>query len=106
PKAPKPPADPNRNRVLLGAGLAAAVLVLVCSLCYTRLAKKEDEIDRLTLHKADLDKKLLHLEDDAKRIKAIDDWVQTEVCWLDELYDLTDRFPDTNLIRLTQLVCD
>ena len=38
---------------------------------------------------------------DGKLTKALDDW--DNVVWLDELYDLTDRIPDVNALRITQI---
>ena len=43
------------------------------------------------------------MDEDSKRIKALDEWTRGDIVWLDELYDLTDRFPDANNLRLTQL---
>jgi len=106
PKEPKPPQDPNKRKLLLGAAVAAAVLVAAFSLCHSKLAAKEDELADLSARKVKLDQQLVKLEDEAKRIQALDTWSQTEVVWLDELYDLTAVFPDTNAIRLTNLLCE
>jgi Tfp pilus assembly PilM family ATPase len=106
PKQPRPPSDPNQKRLLAVAALAAAVLLAVFSLCYTKLSAKEDEVAQLAVKRASLDRELATLDDDAKRIKNIEDWNRAGVVWLDELYDLTEGFPDTNSIRLTQLVCE
>ena len=106
PKEPRPPGDPNKRRLLLGAGVAAALLVFVFSYCYGKLAALDIELDGLIAQKGDLDRKLTQLEDDAKRIKFIDEWAQTEVVWVDELYDLTDMFPDATAMKLTQLTGD
>src|SRR5262249_21236754 len=38
--------------------------------------------------------------------QGLTEWTESEVVWLDELYDLTDRFPDDNSIRLVQLTAE
>jgi Tfp pilus assembly PilM family ATPase len=106
PKQPKPPKDPNKLRILVGVGAAAVLLIGAVFAGYRDLHAKDQEIERLYLAKSDLDKQLVQIEEDAKRIKTLDDWEQSEIVWLDELYDLTSRFPDPNLIRLTLLQCD
>lgn len=103
PKQPKPPADPNQRKLLLGMGLAVAVVLAVVLICWDRLARAGRELDDLYLKKMEIDKQLLIVEDDAKRIKALEEWRAGDINWLDELYDLTDRFPDPTVIRLTRL---
>ena len=89
---------------LIAAGAAAAVLLIGTMIySYSELAKKQEELDTLFLRKTDLEKKLTQLEDDDKRIALLEDWNQSGIIWLDELYDLTARFPDTETIRLTSL---
>jgi len=39
---------------------------------------------------------LVDLDGKAKRGKEIDAWTGLEVNWLDEIYDLVDRFPRAN----------
>src|SRR5262249_20935490 len=57
----------------------------------------------LAIRNHNLDTKLVQIEEEAKRIAALDEWSQKEIVWLDELYDLADRFPNINTIRLTGL---
>lgn len=106
PREPRPPANPNKRRALLGVGLAAAILIAVTSWCFIELARKDREIDALYLEKKSLDTQLTALEDDSKRLAAIDTWNNAGVIWLDELYDLTDRFPNIENIKLVSLVGD
>jgi hypothetical protein len=46
-----------------------------------------------------LQKQLKDLEPESKRIKALDEWNEYEVNWLDELYDMTARM-DKNSTRI------
>jgi hypothetical protein len=100
PKQPKPKRDPNTRKALMAAGIAAVALVALAVFCYVQLAAKEREIEALTLERMNLDNQLVQVEEDAQRIKALDDWTQGNIDWLDELYDITACFPDTNNIRL------
>jgi Tfp pilus assembly PilM family ATPase len=106
PKQPKPPADANKRRLLAAAAAVAVLLVGGVSVCYSKLADRSRQMESLFQQKSDLERQLKLLEQDTNRIKAIEDWTQSGIVWLDELYDLTDRFPDTNLIRLTQFMGD
>lgn len=106
PREPKPPVNPNKRRAILALGLAAAVLVAVTAWCFMELASKDRQIESLYLQKKNLDNQLLILEEDSKRLAAIETWNNAGVVWLDELYDLTDRFPNIETIRLVSLVAD
>lgn len=106
PKEPKPPKDPNRLRIIAAAAVAAVLLVAAGVYGYLAISAKDAQIDKLGIQQTALKKQLEVLEEDAKRIKAIGDWTGTEVVWLDELYDMTDRFPDVTNIRLTSLTAD
>jgi Tfp pilus assembly PilM family ATPase len=106
PKQPKPPADPNKRKLLLGAAVAAALLLAGGALAYFELGRLDREVSAQLAKNNEMSKLLTEqLEEDDKRIKAIGSWVDQNVVWLDELYDLTDRFPDpdTDRVRLTQL---
>src|SRR5262249_20310640 len=94
PKEPKPPKDPNRRRVLVAAVVAAALLLGIVVFGYAQIAAKENELRALGLQKTELDAQLLQLGEDAQRIKALNDWNNNQVVWLDELYDLADNVPD------------
>jgi Tfp pilus assembly PilM family ATPase len=103
PKKPKPPSDANRRRLIAVGAAAAVLLVGTMIYSYGQLADKQQQRDGLYLRKVDLEKKLAALEEDDKRIALLDDWHQSGIVWLDELYDLTARFPDTETVRLTSL---
>jgi Tfp pilus assembly PilM family ATPase len=103
PKQPRPPRDPNKRR-LIAAALAIVVLVVgTAAFCLAKLAEKDQRYGDLFAEKTALDSRLVQLEEDAKRIDALDAWAKSGVVWLDELYDLTDCFPDTRSIQLINL---
>ena len=86
--------------------MAAAVLLGAVFYGYGQLSDKQREYENLLLRKQRVERQLTELGEDEKRIALLDDWNQAGVVWLDELYDLTDRFPDTERIRLTSLTGD
>jgi Tfp pilus assembly PilM family ATPase len=104
PREPKPVTSPNRNRILIGAAAAVAVLVGLVGFGIAEMSRRDDEIGRLTQEKADVDAELFKLDEDVKRVKALEEWQQGDVVWLDELYDLTHRFPDLTKVRATKLL--
>jgi hypothetical protein len=73
---------------------------------YLQIAAAEMQLGGLIREKADLDRQLLTLDEDAKRTKAVEDWSANEVNWLDELYDLVDRFPEPTTVRLVRLTAN
>jgi hypothetical protein len=103
PKQARAARDPRRLRAALLAGAAAALVVAATVYGVTQSAKKERDLAAQRLAKVDLDGQLAQMEDEAKVIKALQEWTGGEVNLLDELYDLTDRFPSTETMRITQL---
>jgi Tfp pilus assembly PilM family ATPase len=103
PKKPKPPRNVNKIRLMAAASVAAMLLLGAVGYCSILLAEKQHELDYASLRKTQLDGDLKLLDDDSNRIAALDEWNQGGIVWLDELYDLTSRFPDTESIRLISL---
>ncbi|HKI36086.1 MAG TPA: hypothetical protein VKA46_29790 [Gemmataceae bacterium] len=108
PKQPRPPEDPNKRKLLVGVGVAAAVFLAVGALAFLELNRLDREVKSQVLRNKDLDKLLQASEEDDKRVVAVRSWVNQNVVWLDELYDLTDRFPepDTSQMRIILLSAD
>lgn len=106
PKKPKPPRDANKTRLVAAGVAAAAVLVGTVVYCGGVLAEKQRQLDLASLRETNVKRQLSLLEEDANRIALLDEWNQAGIVWLDELYDLTARFPDTETIRLTSLTGD
>jgi hypothetical protein len=99
-------ADPNRRKFALVGLLAVAVLGALGFYGYTVQANLDAEWEDLSAQKKELEARAALAEEDDKRFKAVADWVGGEIVWLDELYDLTDRFPDHKGMRLTQVTGD
>jgi hypothetical protein len=106
PKQPRAPANPNRRRLLIGAAAAIAVLACIFTYGFIQLDRRDQLLRTLVDEKAGLDSQLAGLADEIKYARALDEWTGSEIVWLDELYDLTDRFPDTNTVRMVQFTGD
>jgi len=108
PKQPRPPADPNKRKVLIAAAVAAGLLLIVGGWAYSEVNRLDRDVKKQQAANKELDLALANAEEDDKRFQAINSWVEQNVVWLDELYDLTARFPDpdTDRVRLTSLVCN
>lgn len=104
PKEPKSERNPHKLQLI--AGIAAAVLLLAAGAGwgYSRIARFDQQIAALSRDKINMDSLLTSLDEDEKRVKAISEWADSEVVWLDELYDLTERFPSIESVRLTEWV--
>jgi Tfp pilus assembly PilM family ATPase len=106
PKEPKAARDPKRRTLALIGALAAILLLAAVAYGYAQIDSRDKELAALFEEGADLDHQLDRLSEDSKRLKAIDQWSNGEIVWLDELYDLTDRFPEIVNLRLVQLTAD
>ena len=92
-RQPKPPRDPNSRRYLIGA--AAFVAVVLCGVvwCWFLYSDAKHRLRAIQDDRDALEAKLVGDRKEAKLYKALDDW--DNVVWLDELYDLTARIPDS-----------
>jgi Tfp pilus assembly PilM family ATPase len=106
PKEPKPPRDPHKWKAVAAA---AAILILAVSTAiygWTEVAKLDREIKGLNFVKLDLDGQLQLMEKEDTIRADVEEWINDRVIWLDELYDLTERFPNLNRARLRSLTAD
>ena len=108
PKQPKPPQDPNKRKLLVGLAVAAALLVAVGLLAFFEVRRLDRQLLALNTQSRQLNDVVAVAEEDDKRIKVIGAWNDQDVVWLDEFYDLTDRFPEPNTtpMRLSQVIFD
>jgi hypothetical protein len=105
PKQPRAPADPNRRMFALAGAAVLAVLVAVGLLAWLEVNKLDRQVREQAERNRQLDSQLALYEEDEKRAKAVGAWVDQDVPLLDEIYDLTDRFPDPDKdkVRLSQV---
>ncbi len=106
PREPKAPKDPNRRPILLGVALAATILLAVGFMGWMQLSSRDDTIASLRRELDSLSTDITKIEPDAKRADEVKKWLDGDVVWLDELYDLASKAPDLNKLRITQLSLD
>jgi Tfp pilus assembly PilM family ATPase len=103
PRQPKVKKTGPSNLLVLAAGLSGLLIAGGLVFGYMKVNERSKELARLSAEKLDLDKQLKEMEPEEKRIKIIKEWEDKRVVWLDELYDLTDRFPDVNSTRIEMI---
>jgi hypothetical protein len=101
PREPKAPRDPNKRMLAWVGGIAAAVMLLLFGAGWMRLSAKDREMKQLIEAKDGLDRDLTALDQDDRRYKAVKDWRDKEVVWLDELYDVTASVQNIDTMRVT-----
>jgi hypothetical protein len=88
------PAPPDRRRTFVLAGAAASVVLLFGGYqVWSKFAAADTEIETLEAQLDELDDQFKRAGQRQKVIAAIDDWSTADVNWLDELRDLSLRFP-------------
>ncbi len=90
----RPPPRPDRRRIA-AAAVAAAVLAVaaVGYYAWSDISAADEEIQRLTAELKEHDDLLQRTADTRAIVEAVRDWQSGEVVWLDELRDLSLRFP-------------
>jgi Tfp pilus assembly PilM family ATPase len=107
PKQPRAARDPNKQRLALIGGLAAFLLIGVVSYCYAQFAALDREIEDLTLQfKNNQITQMPQVEQVENRFQALSAWDRTNICWLDEFYDLTALMPSPNAIQLSEIIVE
>jgi Tfp pilus assembly PilM family ATPase len=104
PKQPRPASDPNKRLLVLLGALAASLLIAALAFFLIQRSLQLKEIDSLTAQNMELDRQMTPIKDEARQIKAIGDWLDNEVSWLDELYDMTQRFPEIRSTRVADFL--
>ncbi len=97
-----PPSAIQQRGVVYGSVAAVAVLFLIGLMIYV-LSVKRGEVDRLTKDKADFEKTLTEVAQERAEVDAYREWEQTTLPVLDEMYDLTARYPFEIGMRVNQL---
>lgn len=103
PRQPRAEANPHKRKLILAGAVAALVLLAGAVFGYLQVDAADDKLIALRAEKADLEKKLADTEADRKRLEAADQWAGRGVNYLDELFDMTDRWPAGNAVLATEL---
>jgi hypothetical protein len=93
PRQPKADANPKRNQFLIAALVAILLLGGLGIGGYFMLDAADKDIDKLTKDRDDKKKQVEAFEPDLNRLDATNKWKTRRVNWLDELFDMADRFP-------------
>lgn len=100
PRQPRAEANPHRTKMLVGALVAVVVFGGGAVFGMMQLSKAEREVKTLTAEKETAEAEANALAPELARAEAIRKWAAMEVVWPDELYDMTDRFPKDDGIRV------
>jgi Tfp pilus assembly PilM family ATPase len=103
PKEPRVTTESSSRRLLRVAGVAVLGLLVAILLTNIVLAGKRAEIDDLKDQRDQVDDILKRLQPDKRRLTELKDWHQSALPLLDELYDLTARFPFHKDLKVTRL---
>ncbi len=101
----KRPEPPNYRRLATIAGvLVAAVLLAAGYFMYGQVAALDGEIEALSQRKKQLEETLKKAGQQQKIVAAYEQWRANDVTWIDELRELSQRFPpsrDAIVLRMT-----
>jgi len=97
---------PNRSRLytMIGGAVAAFLLLTVGGWYWLESSDRSQKIDELTKSLAGLKEEINGYGNTQEKYAALLAWKQAEVVILDEIYDLSARFPDLAGIRFTRAV--
>jgi hypothetical protein len=100
PRQPSTEADPQRKKLIMAGVLAAVILLAGAVFGYMAVAAEDQKLEALQVEKADLDKTLADLDPDRALLEAADKWASREINYLDELFELTNRLPKDDQVRV------
>jgi len=102
PRRRKDPPDP-KWKWLLGAAAAAAVLLAVGFVFYSSSAAYDEEINRLQQQAAEMKKTQEVSQKLINRAAVVDEWKASDIVWLEEIKDISKRFPPPEDAIITQM---
>ena len=90
----------NRSAAMIGA---AVLLPIAFLYGYMTLSSQQGRILELAKNKEALELEWKGTEQARADVDGLKDWEQTTVSWIDELYDISARFPHEQGLRLSQV---
>ena len=99
----QPRAEPIKNRLLLAVAGLAALLVFgtLGFLGYLTLQDADATVASLRADQELVDADISRYDIDVKKLAAVDEFEARQVVWLDELYEIADRIPDVEKVKVT-----
>jgi hypothetical protein len=104
PRQPVAEADPFRRKLVFAAAFAALVLAVGGLVGMMEVSKAQQRVENLQSRKKGLENQKTQDELSAKKVRTIEAWEKRQVVWLDELYDLADRFPNFEESRVSSII--
>lgn len=102
PRKAQAPVSVSRQRLLLVGAVFAAVLLLAIGAFGWLLITERSKNRQLAKEKTEYDEFLKNVVQERADIEAYNEWENTTVPWLDELYDLSARFPFEPQFRINK----
>ncbi len=100
-RQPQTAKDPAKRKLATVALLAGLLLFAGGAYGYLKVSDGDARVAALNDEKTALAEKVAQGAPGAARLKAIDGWSKREVVWLDEMYDLADRMPADDGVRVS-----
>ena len=102
---PRKPAEPRdlKRTILVAAGAVLAAAIVSGWWINSALSEADDENAALASRLDELNDLVKRVEKKQKVIDAVAEWKTSNVTWLDELRDLSLRFPGRNEVMLSRL---
>ncbi|MGI9516916.1 MAG: hypothetical protein ACR2NP_07730 [Pirellulaceae bacterium] len=97
----RPEQQVDRQRLTLYGGIAAAVVLIGLVSIWWMFRTKNAEIARLETINANLRVETENTDDLTERVGIVDRWKEQSVDWLEELYQLSQRLPDPDHLRVS-----
>ncbi|MFN9750887.1 MAG: hypothetical protein ACK57U_05815 [Planctomycetota bacterium] len=97
------PKSPWLRRGLFYGGAAAAALVGTDWWAFDQVSQMQDSNADLNRQLTKLEKQLEQLEDKTAVVEQISAWRVDDINWLDELRELSDRFPERSLVQVKSM---
>lgn len=103
PREPKPVEGPNSRKRLLAGGVGFLVLLVLWFAGMQQVNSREETLQERRTELDQADQRLKRLQPEGKQIAALADWQKSAVPVIDEIYDLSARFPFRQNLRVQQL---
>jgi Tfp pilus assembly PilM family ATPase len=103
PKEPTVEINTGKRKALRAAGVAVLAVMVAMFLGNLVLASKRTQLQKLQGERDDIDAQLTELQPAKRSLDALKDWHKTALPLLDEIYDLSARFPFKDGLRVTKL---
>lgn len=102
PKRGQAPGSSRQFNLVAAVAVFFVALIAVGSMWFI-LSSRRATIRTLGVEKMNFEEELRKNSQERAELDAYKEWEQTTVPWLDEMYDLTARYPDAIGFRVTQL---